>query len=150
MPQLKIMNAREMKEMANILERQHGFRQKLEYVFAINQKSRIYAINKEIFEINIGKIKLNSLGLYFAELNGDEIRLSIEGSQIVGKDAAENVAELNGEEALRWFRGEDLEKETGCKGLVILKHGDDFLGTGKSNGGRIFNFVGKARRINSS
>lgn len=148
MMQLKIMNTKEAKEMYSMLERQFGCRAKLEHGFGINAKGRVYAFNKEIFNISIDNLRLNSLGAYFAEIADGEIRLSIEGSQMAGKDAAKNVVELNDDEALNLFKGKDLEKETGCKGFVILKHNNDFLGTGKAKGSKILNFVSKTRRIN--
>ena len=147
---LKIMNTKETIEKNGMLERQFGCEMKLEHGFAINTKNRVYAFNKEIFDAKIGSIRLNSLGVYFAEIANDEIRLSIEGSQIAGKRASKNVVELSEEEALRIFKGEDLEKETNCKGFVILKHDGDFLGTGKIKGNKILNFVSKARRINQN
>lgn len=146
----KILNTKETKEMYGMLEHQFGCRVKLEHGFAINTKNRVYAFNKEIFDVKIDSIRLNSLGMYFAEIANDEIRPSIEGSQIVGKYASKNVVELSEEEALRIFKGEDLEKETNCEGFVILKRENDFLGTGKVKGDRILNFVSKARRINQN
>lgn len=150
MIKLKIMNTKETKEMYGMLERQFGCKMKLEQGFAINTKNRVYAFNKEIFDVKIDSIRLNSIGAYFAEIANDEIRLSIEGSQMIGKHASRNVVELSEEEALKIFKGEDLNKETGCEGFVILRHRDDFLGTGKVKGDKILNFVSKARRINQN
>ena len=150
MIKLKIMNTKETKEMYGMLERQFGCRMKLQHGFAINTKNRVYAFNKEIFDAKIDSIRINSLGAYFAEIANDEIRLSIEGSQIAGKHASKNVVELSEEDALKIFKGDDLEKETDCEGFVILKHNDDFLGTGKVKGNKILNFISKARRINQS
>ena len=42
--------------------------------------------------------------------------------------------------------GEDVEIES-KKGLVVLKHNGDFIGCGKSNGEKVFNYVPKERRI---
>jgi NOL1/NOP2/fmu family ribosome biogenesis protein len=89
--------------------------------------------------------------MYFCEIDRQGIRLSIEGSQIVGPKAVQNVVEISEEEAKRWLKGEDLEKECkDCNGFVILKHNKDFLGNGKYKNGRILNYVGKARRISAS
>ena len=85
----------------------------------------------------------------FCEIDGKGIRLSIEGSQIVGLKAAKNVVDLDEEETKRWFKGEDLEKECkDCSGFVVLRHKNDFLGTGKYTNGKILNYVSKTRRVN--
>lgn len=147
MPELKILNAKETKEMHRLLENQFGCVSKPDYAFLVNTKNRIFAVNREISGVGLDMIRPNSIGMYFAEMLDDEVRLSIEGSQIVGPDAKKNVVELNEDESLKLFKGEDIDKETGCKGFILLKRGNDFLGTGKVKGGKILNFISKSRRI---
>ena len=87
--------------------------------------------------------------MYFCEHDKTGIRLSIEGSRIVGPKAAKNIVELDEEQVRNWFKGGDLELECkDCSGFVILKHKNDFLGTGKYKEGKILNYVSKTRRIN--
>ena len=148
MPELKILNNKEIKEIYKIIEQQWVAKIKLNYGFLKNNKNRVFIINKDISKIDISKLRLNSVGMYFCEMDNLGIRLSIEGSQIVGPKAKKNIIELNEEETKKWFRGQDLEKECkDCSGFVILKHKNDFLGTGKYVNGRILNYVGKSRRV---
>lgn len=148
MPELKILNSKEIKQILEMIEKQWGAKIKLDYGFLKNNKNRVFVISKGISKIDTSKLRLNSVGMYFCEQDKLGIRLSIEGSQIVGPKATKNVVELNEEETRKWFRGEDLEKECkDCNGFVILKHNKDFLGTGKYSNGRILNYVGKTRRI---
>ncbi|MBI4140217.1 hypothetical protein HY485_00100, partial [Candidatus Woesearchaeota archaeon] len=98
-------------------------------------------------QIDFSKLRINSIGLYFAEFRNNELRLSIEGSQIIGPKATKNVVELNNDELKQWLRGEDLEKECDENGFVIIKHGNDYLGCGKIKEGKVLNFVPKARRL---
>ena len=150
MPELKILNSKEIKEIHKLIESQWGAKIKLDYGFLKNSKNRIFIINKSISKIDFSKLRLNSAGMYFCEIDDKGIRLSIEGSQIIGAKAARNAVELNEEETRKWFKGEDLEKECkDCKGFVILKNKKDFLGTGKYSNGRILNYVSKTRRVNS-
>src|SRR3989344_819831 len=122
MQDLKILNSKEIKEIYGLIESQWGSKVKLDYGFLKNQKNRIFVI-----------------------------RMSIEGSQIVGPKAEKNVVELDEEETKKWFKGEDIEKEcSDCRGFVILKHGNDFLGSGKYSNKRILNYVSKTRRISAS
>ena len=149
MAELKILNNKEIKEILKLIEERWGAKLKLDYGFLQNNKNRVFIISKDIAKIDTSKLRLNSAGMYFCEIDKKGIRLSIEGSQIVGPKATKNIVELNEEETKRWFKCEDLEKECeDCGGFVILKHNNDFLGTGKYSNGKILNYVGKGRRVN--
>jgi len=147
MQNLKILNSKEKKEILKMLEKQFGFKQKLDYVFLKNNKDKIFIVNKDFSEIDLSKLRINSVGLYFARQINNDIRLSIEGSQIIGKKASKNIIELSKEEMMDWLRGNDLNKETKSKEFVLLKHENDFLGSGKCAEGKILNYVPKARRV---
>ncbi|HLC60989.1 MAG TPA: hypothetical protein VJJ52_06190 [Candidatus Nanoarchaeia archaeon] len=150
MQELKILNSKEIKEIYGLIEKQWGVKIKLEYGFLRNQKNRIFVISKDISAVDTSRLRLNTVGMYFCEFDSLGIRLSIEGSQIIGPKATKNVVELNEEETKKWFRGEDIEKEcVDCKGFVIMKRNDDFLGTGKYSNKRILNYVSKTRRISA-
>jgi len=150
MPELKILNSREIKEILKMIEEQWGAKLKLDCGFLKNLKNRVFIIDKDISKIDTSKLRLNSAGMYFCELDSKGIRLSIEGSQIVGNAATKNIVELNSEETLNWLKGEALQKEcSNCNGFVILKNKKDFLGSGKYANGKILNYVGKTRRVNA-
>ena len=147
MQNLKILNKKEIKEILTILKKQWGCGLLANYVFLMNEKKRIYIVNKDINRIDLSKLRINSLGLYFGEYRNNEIRLTIEGAQLIGKNAKKNVIELNDKEARLWLKGHDIEKKVKAKGFVILKHNTDYLGTGRYKDNKIFNFVPKTRRI---
>lgn len=150
MPELKILNNKEIKEIYKLIEGQWGARVKLDYGFLRNNKNRIFVVSRDISRVDISKLRLNSVGMYFCEDDRSGIRLSIEGSQVIGPEASKNVVELDENETRRWLKGEDLEKDCkSCKGFVILKSKNDFLGSGKYTNGRILNYVSKTRRINA-
>ena len=110
MHQLKILNSKEIKEILKLIEKQWGAKLKLDYAFLKNPKNRVFIINKEdISKIELEKLRINSIGMYFCEIDKLGIRLSIEGSQIIGKKAEKNIVEINEEQAKQWFKGEDLE-----------------------------------------
>ena len=149
MPQLKILNSREIKEILGQIESQWKAKLKLGYAFLRNNKNRIFIINKDISKIDLLKLRINSIGMYFCEADKIGIRLSIEGSQIVGPKAAKNIVEINEEQAKKWLKGEDLEIKGDYSGFIILKNNGDFLGTGRFREGKILNYIGKERRISS-
>ena len=151
MPELKILNNKEIKEIYKLIESQWNAKIRLDYGFLKNKKNRVFIISKGIAKIDTSNLRINSAGMYFCEIDDKGIRLSIEGSQLIGPKATKNIVELNEDEVRKWLKGEDLEKERkDCSGFVILKHKHDFLGTGKYSNARILNYVGKSRRISAA
>lgn len=168
MHELKILNAKEVKEILKLIEEQWNAKLKLNYAFLKNNKNRVFIVNKDISKIDFSRLRINSLGMYFCEIDNG-IRLSIEGSQIVGPKAAKNIVKIDEKQTRQWFKGEDLElkeysssktsnifpsaspqSRPNYNGFVIIKNNNDFLGTGKYKDGSILNYVGKSRRINAS
>ena len=149
MQELKILNNKEIKEILKLIEKQWGAKITMDFGFLRSQKNRVFIISKDISKIDVSNLRLNSVGMYFCEVDGVGIRLSIEGTQIVGPKATKNVVELDYDDTRKWFKGEDVEKEcSNCSGFVILKHNKDFLGTGRYTKGKILNHVSKTRRVN--
>ena len=148
MQNIKILNKKEIKKIYELVKKQWDASINLDCAFLKNAKGKVYVVGKDISRLDLGKLRINSIGMYFGEMRNWELRLSIEGSQIVGKKAKKNVMELNEEEMKQWMRGNDLEKEGDLSGFILIKHKDDFLGCGKYREGKIVNFVGKSRRIN--
>ena len=151
MPELKILNSRKIKEIIEMIKNQWNADIELNYGFMQNDKDKTFLINKDISKIDSTKLRINSLGLYFCEIDKHKkIRLSIEGSQLVGPGAGKNLVKVNEAEAKKWLMGEDMQIECiGCKDYVILKHGNYFLGCGKYSNGKVLNFVGKTRRVSA-
>lgn len=145
--ELKILNRKKIKEILALIKKQWDSDFKTELVFLMNTQNKIFLVNKEVFNLNLEKLRINSIGLYFGELKNNELRLSIEGSQLVGKNAKENITELNEKQAMQWLKGQDIDTKGNYKGFIIIKHKNDFLGTGKYKDGKVLNFVPKARRF---
>ncbi len=131
METLKALNRKKIKEILNKLGEFYGINKlELDYVFYQNTKGRIFLLSNKFKEFEYDT-KINSLGMYFANLKNDEIRLSIEGSQIIGEKAKKNVLELNENELRDWLLGEDFKTDEEFKGFVLIKNKNDFYGTGK-------------------
>ncbi|HII17085.1 TPA: hypothetical protein HA361_04175 [Candidatus Woesearchaeota archaeon] len=149
MQTIKFLNAKEVKKIVQELVKQWGFCGSLDYAFLQTEKGNVHVISRDVGNLDLSKMRVNTIGLYFGEFL-DDLRLSIEGSQIVGPHATKSVVSLTEPEMRKWMAGEELEKETSCEGFVIVRHGNDFLGCGKvASGGRILNYVPKARRVQS-
>lgn len=128
-------------DVNELLEEQFGTQIDLE--FKKMGKNRIYAFKR--CGLNI---KTYHYGLYFGKMDKDGIRLTIEGSYLIGPSAKKGVLEVEEDKAIKWMRGEDIEGNV--RGYVIIKWGNYFLGCGKGNGKEIRNFIPKRRRISAN
>ncbi len=144
---LHILNSKQTNEIIGLISEQWGVSFDTDYVFLKHDDGRVYLATRGLASLDFSKMRVNSLGLYLGEVNNDEIRLSIEGAQLIGPKAKKNVVEIGRDMIEKWVGGEDLEIETGASGFVIIKQGEDFFGSGKYKNGRILNFVPKARRL---
>ena len=105
---------------------------------------------RDVCRINFEGLRVNSVGIYFAEMHKGAIRLSIEGSQIIGKECSKNVLDVDRRQALEWMTGQDISISNPGKGYVIIRHEGDYLGCGKYADGKILNHVPKERRLRVS
>ena len=150
MPELKILNSKEIKKILKLIQNQWNAKLTLKYAFLKNNKNRVFIVNKDLEKINLEKLRFNSIGMYFCEINDQDIRLSIEGSQIIGPNTTKNVVDISEEQTKQWLHGEDLEIKGNFSGFVIIKHNNDFLGSGKYKEDKILNYISKSRRISSA
>jgi NOL1/NOP2/fmu family ribosome biogenesis protein len=147
---LKILNKKQIKEILALIKQQWNAEIDLNYAFLQDKNDKIFIINKEFAEIDLEKLRINSLGMYFAQKMIDGLRLSIEGSQLIGPKAQKNVLELDNKQTKQWLQGIDVEIKTELKNYVILKYKKDFLGTGKIKQNKILNYIPKSRRLKNS
>jgi len=146
MEKLIVMNTREIKEVANKIQEQWGCSLDLDGAFFRSPRDKIYYVAKDIGKIDWNQLKINSIGMYFAHVKNG-VRLSIEGSQLLGPKATKGVVELTTKESKEWMQGIDLVKDVAVTGFVLITYGNDFLGCGKVVDGKILNYVPKIRRL---
>ena len=145
-----ILNTRERKKIRQQLKEQFGVEKIPDKVyFCLNKKEKVFITNREVFEVDQSILRVNAKGLYFGTFMKDGFRLSVEGSQLIGKDATTHILELNTKQRDLWLRGEDVEMDVGKfdYDYVLLKNGKDFLGCGKAKGGKILNYLPKSRTM---
>ncbi len=139
MTRFEILNSKEKKKITALINERFDSKFKTEKAI-IKVNNKLFLINRELEELNFKNLRIERFGLYFATLESkmnstNKIRLSIEGSQIVGKTAKKNILTLNEEQVKRWLLGEDIKIGEGqmnrcTTGFVILKFKDDFFGCG--------------------
>ncbi|HLD88734.1 MAG TPA: hypothetical protein VI894_00860 [Candidatus Nanoarchaeia archaeon] len=155
--QIGKLTALNSKESSDMLERiaghwniESGFVRKIKnsYFFLKNRDNRVFAVSRKIAELELGHLKINSIGLYVAEVHNNFVRLSVEGSQMFGGEAKANVVGLDDDEIRRWIVGEDVERKSRVgKEFVIIKNANDFFGCGKITEEKIINYFPKQRRL---
>ena len=143
----EVMNSRQSRIILKLLKEQWGFQGNIEEGM-LQKEDDIFLVSRSVGDMNLKDLRINSLGLYFGELKHGQLRLSIEGSQIIGPHSTKNVIELDHEQIKKWLSGENLElsSESSSK-FVIVKHEQDFFGCGRIKENILLNFLPKSRRL---
>ena len=160
---INFLNSKDYRELARKINEQWDCNFSFEDFVVQSAKDKIYIISRDIEQIDYKKFNIEVTGLYLAHLSEKgEIRLSIEGSQILGPVAKKNIVDI-GKLSKLWMAGQDIPFKTDCEGMVIIKSGNDYMGCGKvkfreetvfdeegkphkENQQIILNFVPKTRR----
>lgn len=147
---LKILSSDKKKEIVEKLKENYGI-QEIEGLILIRGKERLFLFSGEIGEKGIKRIEesiiVERVGVYFAKIVNDEIKLSIEGTQILKDQIKKNIFELDDRQTEEWMTGSELPIKTGKKGFLIMKNKDNLLGSGKASQEKIGNFIPKSRRL---
>jgi len=140
----------EKKKIVEQLNKQFGI-ENLNYMLIETGKEKIRAFSgslskEEIFELaKIANIEI--IGLYSVNKErADDLRITLDALHLLKDQITNNIIEINSDQFHKWIRGHDLDIAT-QKGAVIIKYQSDFVGCGKSNGEKIFNYLPKDRRL---
>ncbi|MDP3733914.1 MAG: hypothetical protein Q8R37_01680 [Nanoarchaeota archaeon] len=153
MQKLNILNTREIKKIKEKVSEEFGYFPEEKYAYLQNDKGKLFLITRDIAKIELQNLKIDRVGLYFAEVKENEIRLSKEGAQLLAEEARKknkklkNVVDLTKEEVRFYFTGKDLEKDLGDKNrFVLLEYNHDIFGCAKYKDHTILNFLPKIHR----
>ena len=119
----------------------------------LGSEEKIWLAARDVFTFDFSKLPVNSLGMNFGKIKkNDKMRLTIEGSQLVGSTAERNVAIISDVDAKKFLRGEDIDpmQKENCDehNFVIVKtEGGTVLGSALLAEGRLKNFLPKSRRL---
>jgi len=154
---LHILTKNEKKEIEDKLNEQFGIIT-IPGLLIKSGAERIFLFQGNLDEKKILELaeltQIERVGIYLAKIfidkeGKEQIRLSIEGSQILGSQAIKNIFELDDKLVQEWMQGQDLQIKTSKKGFLIIKYKEDFMGTGKASEEKISNFIPKSRRLKS-
>ena len=153
---IHILSNQETQEIFSKLKWQFGIQKLHENSILIKiGRERIFLFNGDFSDEQIKNLEkitfIERIGIYFAKIFSptNEIKLSIEGTQILKNQITKNIFKLNEGQLNDWMLGKELNIKTGLKGIIVIKHQDDFLGCGKASENKIGNFIPKSRRLRS-
>ncbi|MBT4334419.1 hypothetical protein HOD61_01230 [archaeon] len=142
------LKAKEVKKIFKQIDEQFNIGNvELDYYFFISRKDRVYIISRGLGENDLLSLRLSHSGLYFCTIEKDGIRMSIEGSQLIGKYAKQNVITVDDDHRDLWITGSDLHLSEEDLGYVLIKNGSDFYGCGRNVGDKILTYIPKSRRV---
>jgi NOL1/NOP2/fmu family ribosome biogenesis protein len=147
---ITIIKKSERKKILNILKKRFGFEDLKKFYILKSGKNRIRLMSKDFERVNLKGMRIKFMGLEFGLLTRNEkIRLTIEGSQIIEREATKNILKIGEEAAEKWMIGKTpfVKGNKVKKGYVIIKHKNDILGCGRYSKGKIWSFVPKWRRV---
>ncbi|MDI3474607.1 MAG: hypothetical protein PWQ79_378 [Thermococcaceae archaeon] len=140
-PRNEIGKTKDAELVKRLLIENYGYAPDLIYLIRGNHQ-KVYA--RKPCQLDVGR---NDGWLYFGRIESDGIRLTIEGSFLVGPKATKNVIELDDERARRYLAGESIEVDENLYGWFIMKWRSYYLGSAKAKDGRLLNYVPKERRL---
>ena len=147
---MKILSKKEKEEIEQRLFEQFGVKYVPGIIIRRNEE-RLFLFTGSFSEKEIEKLEkiifIERMGVYFAKLERGQVRLSIEGSQILKDQITKNIFDLDYLQAEEWMKGHELPIKTGKHDFFVMKYKEDFLGTGKASEEKIGNFVPKNRRL---
>ncbi len=153
MNQIEIIQKTELEELSQKLEDQFGIRN-IPGILLRKGKERIFIFQGELSEKELKKldsiVEIERVGIYIGKIfqPTQEIRLSIEGSQIFKDQIKKNIFMLDKQEDYeKWMNGQELNMKTNLRGMIVIKYNEEFLGCGKASEEKIGNFIPKNRRL---
>jgi NOL1/NOP2/fmu family ribosome biogenesis protein len=145
---IEFIKSNEKNEIIEKLNEQFGISE-LPYLLIWTGKEKIRAFSGSLSKdeiMELGKIaRIELIGAYLIKDEG-LYRLSFDAPLMLKEQISKNIADINDEQLAQWIRGNNLEL-VAPQGVVVIKHNNDFIGCGKSNGNTIFNYIPKDRRL---
>lgn len=141
---MHFLNKTETEFTLQRLREQFGINFKPEFLFLQNE-DKLYITCKELRKVGFENYNINNVGLYFARQIGNKLKPTMEATQIIGKYATKNVLEIGNPND--WLQGKNIKTDEVFKDFVMIKHNNDFLGTGQYTENTILNLIPKNRRI---
>jgi NOL1/NOP2/fmu family ribosome biogenesis protein len=147
---IHFIKSSEKRKITRLLSDQFGITS-LPYLLIVSGKEKIRGFSGHLSKEEILQLtqltNVEIIGLYmFKKEHENDIRLTIDATHLLKDQISKNILNINESQKEDWLRGKNLEISS-IHGNVIIKHEADFIGTGKSNSQKIFNYIPKDRRL---
>jgi len=147
---LKILSQKEKQKLIEQLNKQFGIK-KIPGIITMCGRERLFLFQGNFNEKQIRELEqtipIERVGIYFGKDINGQIRLSIEGTQLLKEQITKNIFEFDEKQAEHWMKGNELNIKTEKNDFLIMKYKDNFLGCGKASAEKITNFIPKSRRL---
>jgi NOL1/NOP2/fmu family ribosome biogenesis protein len=150
MKKIDIMSKRDVRGVERMMTDQWGSAIPEGRIFLRSRDGSLHVTTEDAVHVNDTLLRIDSIGLYIGAIESGELRLSIEGSQLIGPMATKGIIDLDESGMRAWIRGDDVATDDGQTGFLLVRFRNDFLGTGKIKNGMLLNFFPKSRRITTS
>lgn len=145
---IHFIKSSEKKEIIEELKENFGI-EELPFLLIESGKEKIRGFSGSLSKEEISELGqiayIEGIGIYLLKRE-EALRLSFDATQILASQMTKNIIDITDEQLALWIHGQDIETAA-PRGTVIIRHGSDFLGCGKSTGGHIVNHVPKERRL---
>ncbi len=145
---IHFLKSSQKKELVKQLDKQFGIAE-LPYLLIASGKEKLRAFSGHLSKDEIRELSnmlnIELIGLYLIKQEQD-LRLSLDATILLKKQINKNIINLTDSQVYEWLRGHDLDIKI-PQGTLVIQHNDDFLGCGKSNGEKLFNYLPKDRRL---
>ena len=146
---ISFIRSPEKNRITDDLEKQFGIN-KLPYLLFRVGREKIRGYSGHLSKEEIAKLariaRVEIIGIYLIKKEQD-FRLSLDAIHLLKDQVSKSIIDLNDEQFHKWIRGHDLEVKDAQLGTIVIRYNGDFVGCGKSNGQKIFNYVPKDRRL---
>lgn len=147
-----MLNSKETREIENIILKNYESEIELNgYFLYITFDDKIWIASKSTLQLDFDKIRsIVSIGLCIGKLRRNNLHLTVEGCQLIGKTAKKNVVMVDEENMKKYIMGHDVVGEMiNCANdnFVIIKYKNDFIGSGILRNGKVENSLPKSRKL---
>lgn len=133
------------------LEKIYGIK-KLSYLLLETGKTKLRAFSGHLSKVEIMRLgmltNVELIGMYLINKKDEDPRINFDAVSLLREQITKSVVKIDEQQFQQWIRGHDLQIKV-ASGIVVVKHDEDLVGIGKSNGEKIFNYVPKERKIKS-
>ncbi|MAF36897.1 hypothetical protein CL622_07305 [archaeon] len=143
------LNSKQRSKIIKQLTEQYGLTKKPfdDKILFERTDKKLFIVSRDFTKVVEQVGRIDSLGLYIAKQEQQGLRLSMEGSQLLGPMSSKQCVTITEKQRKEWFQGLNLTMKEKGKGFVIVKCEDDYIGCGYQRDNELLNYTPKNRRV---